>query len=270
GRSEEAALLHSRRIPSSGGRLQSSFRSSPRGNDALVTPSSSASPSSPDPVDDETQSSATLQRIPIPFIGEFIEWPRFRHLFHSLVHSNKALIKIAKFHYLISSVAGPVATSLDGLNVSPENYDAAWRTLLEEYDNEKELIRAHLRTIIRLPDGKLETAAELKKLKDTVRVALINVANLGFQVDNWDPLLVTIMSEKFGPETEAKWSEHLGASKKSPSYKVLSDFLNCRILSLPASKGVTPATVNNSQKRAVPLCIMCRCKTVSIVTARMA
>jgi tetratricopeptide (TPR) repeat protein len=219
--------------------------------DALVTPSSSASPSSPDPVDDETQSSSTtLQRIPIPtFTGEFTEWPRFRHFFHSLVHSNKALTKIAKFHYVISSVAGPAATSLDGLNVSPENYDDAWRTLLEEYDNEKELVRAHLRTIIYLPDGKLETAAELKKLKDTVRVALINVANLGFQVDNWDPLLVTIMSEKFGTETDAKWREHLSTSKKSPSYKELSDFLNGCILSLPASKSVTSATVNNSQKK---------------------
>jgi hypothetical protein len=185
--------------------------------DALVTPSSPASHSSPDPVDDETQSSAaTLQRNPIPtFTGEFTEWPRFRHLFHSLVHSNKALTKIAKFHYLISSVAGAASTTLDGFNVSPENYDVAWGMLLEKYDNEKELIRAHLRTIIRLPDGKLETAAELKKLKDTVRVALVNVANLECQVDNWDPLLVTIMSEKFDPETNAKWSEHLGASKKS-------------------------------------------------------
>jgi len=218
----------------------------------FVAPESPAGNTPADPtVDDEIQSSSTtLQRIPIPtFTGKFTEWPRFRHLFHSLVHSNKALTKIAKFHYLISSVAGPAATPLDGLNVSPENYDAAWKMLLEEYDNEKELIRAHLRTIIRLPDGKLETAAELKKLKDTVRVALINVANLGFQVDNWD-LLVTIMSEKFGTETDAKWREHLGASKKSLSYKELSDFLNGRILSLPASKSVIPATINNSQKKS--------------------
>ncbi|KAH0951364.1 hypothetical protein HN011_005922 [Eciton burchellii] len=61
--------------------------------EVLVTPSNSASYSNTDPVDDEPQSSAvTLQRIPIPtFSGEFAEWPRFRHLFHSLVHSNTAL-----------------------------------------------------------------------------------------------------------------------------------------------------------------------------------
>jgi hypothetical protein len=81
-------------------------------------------------------------------------------------------------------VTGAAAATLDGLNVSSENYDAAWEMLLEEYDNKRELIR----TIIRLPDGKLESAVKLKKLKDT----FINVTNLGCQIDNWDPFLVTI------------------------------------------------------------------------------
>jgi len=122
---------------------------------------------------------------------------------------------------------------------------------LEEYDNKRELIRSHLRTIIRLPDGKLETVVELKKVKDTVRVAFINeMTNLGCQISNWDPLLLTIMSEKFDPQTEAKWSEHLGDSKESPSYKELGAFLNRHIHSLPAFTGVAPTpVVNNSQKR---------------------
>ncbi|KAH0945580.1 hypothetical protein HN011_004123 [Eciton burchellii] len=92
--------------------------------------------------------------------------------------------------------------------------------------------------------------------------------NLGCQIDNWDPFLVTIMSEKFGPETDAKWSEHLDASKKSPSYKELSEFLNCHTLSLPTSK-LLPLSITR-KKKVVPLCIMSRYETVSIVTARMA
>jgi hypothetical protein len=111
----------------------------------FVAPESPAGPTDPT-FDDEPQSSAvTLQRIPIPtFSGEFSEWHTFRHLFHSLVHSNKALTKITKFHYLISSVTGAAAAILDGLNVFPENYDDAWEALLEEYDNKRELIRTHL------------------------------------------------------------------------------------------------------------------------------
>jgi hypothetical protein len=97
---------------------------------SFVAPESPAGNMPTDPmVDDEPQSSAvTLQRIPIPpFWGEFSEWPRFRHLFHSLSHSNKALTNIAKFHYLISiiSATGAAAATLDGFDVFPENYDDA-------------------------------------------------------------------------------------------------------------------------------------------------
>ncbi|KAH0947134.1 hypothetical protein HN011_005606 [Eciton burchellii] len=170
----------------------------------FVTPESPAGNTPTDPmVDDEPQlSTVTLQRIPIPtFSGEFSEWHRFRHLFQSLVHSNKTMTKIVKFHYLISSVTGAAATTLDGLDVFPENYDDAWEALLKEYDNKRAPIRTHLQTIIHLPDGRLETAVELKKLKDTVRVALLNATKLECQISNWDSLLVTIMSEKFDPQT---------------------------------------------------------------------
>jgi hypothetical protein len=110
----------------------------------------------------------------------------------------------------------------------------------------KELIRTYLQTITSLPKGKaFKTAVELKKLKDTVHVALLNVAKLGCQISNWDPLVVHIMSERLGPQTEAKWNEHLGDATESPSYKELDAFLNRRIHSLPASTGVAPIVVNN-------------------------
>jgi hypothetical protein len=218
----------------------------------LVAPDSPAGNTLTDPtVDDEPQSSTvTLQRIPIPtFSGELFEWQRFRHLFHSLVHSNKTMTKIAKFHYLISSVTGAAATTLDELDISPENYNDAWEALLEEYDNKRALIRTHLQTIVHLPNGKLETALELKKLKDTMHVTLLNVTKLECQISNWDPLLVIIMSKKFDPQTEAKWNEYLGDFTESPSYKELNAFLNRCIHSLPASSGVAPTVVNNPQKK---------------------
>jgi len=112
----------------------------------------------------------------------------------------------------MSSVIGAAATTLNGLDISPENYNDAWEKLklLKEYDNKRALIRTQ--TINRLPNGELETAVELKKLKDTVHVALLNVTKMGCQLSNWDPLLVLIMSEKLGPQTETKWNEHLGYS----------------------------------------------------------
>jgi hypothetical protein len=58
------------------------------------------------------------------------------------------------------------------------------------------------------------------------------------------------MSEKFGSQTDAKWSEHLGDSKENPSYKELNAFLNRRIHSLPASTGVALTVVNHPPKKS--------------------
>jgi len=55
--------------------------------------------------DGTKSSSLTLSRISLLiFSGKLSEWQKFRHTFQSLVHSNKTMTDIAKFHYLTSSV----------------------------------------------------------------------------------------------------------------------------------------------------------------------
>ncbi|KAH0949511.1 hypothetical protein HN011_008632, partial [Eciton burchellii] len=157
------------------------------------------------------------------------------------------MIKMAKFHYLMWSVIEAAVATLDELDISPENYNDAWKKL-KEYDNKRTLIRTHLQTITSLSKGKFETTVELKKLKDTVHVALLNVAKLGCQISTWDLLVVRNMTERLGPQTEAKWNE-LGDSTESPLYKELDAFLNRRIHSLPVSTGIALTVVNNPQKQ---------------------
>jgi len=58
----------------------------------------------------------------------------------------------------MSSVIGAAATTLDGLDVSPENYNDPCEKLSKEYDNKSALIRTHLQTITSLPKGKFKTS----------------------------------------------------------------------------------------------------------------
>jgi len=184
-------------------------------------------------------SSLILPRIPLPtFSDKFSEWQTFRHTFQSLVHSNKAMTTIAKFHYLKSSVIGDAALILDRFEISPDSYNDAWEMLLKEYDNKRALIRTHLQSFVCLPKGKFETAAELKKLRDTVSVAFAMLSKLGCQVSSWDPLLVFIVTEKLGSKTRAKWNDKLGDAREYLSYKELDAFLNGRIHSLSDFAGV--------------------------------
>jgi hypothetical protein len=136
------------------------------------------------PVGNEPRSSSlTFPRIPFPtFSGKISEWQKFRDTFHSMVHSNKT--NVAKFYCLTSSVIGDAVAILDKFDDSSDNYNDAWEMLLNEYDDERALISTNLQSFICFPKGKFETAAELKKLRDTVNVALKNLSKLGCQVSS--------------------------------------------------------------------------------------
>lgn len=77
-----------------------------------------------------------LHRLSIPkFSGDFSQWSKFRGLFESLVDVNRSLSNIQKLHYLKTSVTGDAALLIDNLSMSNENYEAAWKLLVDEYED---------------------------------------------------------------------------------------------------------------------------------------
>jgi len=211
-----------------------------------------------------------LPRIPLPtFSGKYSEWEIFRDNFQSRVHSNKVLTNTEKFYYLKSSVSGDVAFLLHRFQVSSINYEDAWKILLKEYNHKRALVNTYIQSFLRLPNRKFETADELKKLQDTVSVALANLSKLGCEVSTWDPLIVEIISEKLGPQTKAKWNDQVD-SRECYSYKELDAFLNSHIHS--DSPGVAETVADNSQNEgcssvdSVPVsqCVNCASNSHSL------
>jgi hypothetical protein len=137
-------------------------------------------------VGNEPQSSSlTLPRIPLPtFSGKISEWQKFRDTFHSLIHSNKTMTNIAKFYYLTSSVIGDAAATFDKFYSSSDNYNDAWEMLLNESGDKRALISTTLQSFICFSKRKFETAAELKKLRYTVSVALKNLSKFLVRMPN--------------------------------------------------------------------------------------
>jgi hypothetical protein len=196
-------------------------------NEAAEAISSFVIPESPayGPIDstfcDGTKSSSLiLPRIPLPtFSGKFSEWETYRHTFQSLIDSNKTMTNVAKFYYLKSSVIEDAASFLNQFQVFPDGYDNAWKMMLKEYDNKRALIHTYLQSFVCLPKGKVVTElSELKKLRDTVSVALAMLTKLEFQVSSWDPILVFIIKEKLSSKTRAKWNQKQINRREYPSY----------------------------------------------------
>jgi len=144
--------------------------------------------------------SLQLPRISLPkFSGNFAKWENFRGLFESLVASKESLSITQKLHYLKASITGEAAVIINHIQIADANYDAAWKLLIDEYDNKRAKIHAHINAFADLSIMKTETAAELKNLRDTVAASLAALTNL--EREAWDDLVVYIIYQKFNPRT---------------------------------------------------------------------
>lgn len=84
---------------------------------------------------------ASLPKIElIPFSGNFRDWQPFWQLYDALVHS-KPIPKITKLQYLMQQLRGEAKASVDGFQLSEENYDVIIGTLKRRFGDSETLIR---------------------------------------------------------------------------------------------------------------------------------
>ncbi|XP_029156123.1 uncharacterized protein LOC114946183 [Nylanderia fulva] len=184
-------------------------------------------------VRDNTHANFHLPRITLPkFSGRFLEWESFKSTFESLVAKNDALSNTQKFHYLKTSIIGDAALKINNLRISDANYESAWQLLVDEYDDRLTLIQSHLHAFMNLPIMRNENVIELSKLRDTVAASIAALHNLDRPVDQWDDILVYVVSQKFSVKTKSEWNLKVSSSHAIPSYKDIHEFLALRIRGL--------------------------------------
>jgi len=69
------------------------------------------------------------------FSGAYTEWAAYHDIFSALVHSNDQISNIQKFFYLRSSLSGDAESVIKCIQTTADNYNAAWNSLIERYDN---------------------------------------------------------------------------------------------------------------------------------------
>lgn len=60
------------------------------------------------------------------FNGNLTEWTAFKDLFEYLIHNNRQLTDILKFHQLRSKLRGPALETIKGYQITGRNYALAW------------------------------------------------------------------------------------------------------------------------------------------------
>lgn len=100
-----------------------------------------------------TITNVKLPKIQITFFsGGYDDWKRFSSIFKNMIDDNKQLDKIQKFYYLKGYLKGNAAKLIQELEETASNYEVAWATLEENYDNKVSILNKHLRDIFELVD----------------------------------------------------------------------------------------------------------------------
>ncbi|XP_076382766.1 uncharacterized protein LOC143260626 [Megalopta genalis] len=173
-----------------------------------------------------TQASSLLPQIQIrPFDGNPLEWNSFRDTFDSLVHQNEDLPAVQKFHLLKNALRGEIASVITSLTASEENYIVAWELLQKRCNKRRQIVYAHLKSLLELQDVKVDSPDRLRVLAEQAEVHVNALKALEQPVQHWSTFLVYLISNKLDRNTRRAWDRTL-ENHELPQFGQLVEFIN--------------------------------------------
>ncbi|XP_045490597.1 uncharacterized protein LOC123690703 [Pieris rapae] len=213
-------------------------------------------------------SEVKLPKITIPiFSGHYSQWNTFRDLFQSLIHSNKSLQAVQKLHYLKSYLTGEAEQLLRHLPVTSENYELCWGMLEQRFNNKKFITNSILKRFFSQKNIVSESSNAVKELLDTTNECLNALKNIGIVTDNWDVIVLYILSSKLDNKSRELWETKIcNLTDELPTLNQFLEFLEHRFRSL---EFLTNKPVKSTQSHHVTFneksnCVFCSDSTHKI------
>ncbi|KAL0822415.1 hypothetical protein ABMA28_004490 [Loxostege sticticalis] len=200
-----------------------------------LSPQTSSSNSGTDRVVSKVDRSCVkLPKIAIPiFTGKYTEWTTFHDLFVSLIHKNTSLDNVQKLHYLKSHLSGEADQLLRHIPITSDNYLTCWEQLTSRYSNKRYIANCILERFMSLKSIHFESSGALKELLDTTNETLNGLQNLGVKTENWDILVIYILSHKLDSESRKQWEDKISdVTKDLPTLTQFKEFLEHRFRAL--------------------------------------
>jgi hypothetical protein len=188
-----------------------------------------------------------LSRISLPkFSGNFAEWKSFHDLFSASVDKNPSLSGAEKMVYLKSSLLGEAASIISSFQATEQHYKEAWESVINRYDNKKEIVFSHLKKFDDFKPLRDESSTGLHSLADNINELVRSLKVLGELVDAWDTILIYYSVKKLDPETRKQWSLDQAEETDLPELKEFVTFIESRARALADSN-----SSSSSQKRFI-------------------
>ena len=195
-----------------------------------------------------------LPEIKLPsFDGDAEKWLSFKNAFIELVQNEPELNNYERFHHLRSALSGNALNKIEIFTISEENYNTAWNTLIEAYENRRNLLAHHLSSLLHLPQQEKQGHKSLAALSNGALQHTKSLAALGVKMP--DKIIVQMIEEKLAPRTYHKWEDSLTNfdDNEFPSLKQMIKFLDKQINNASRrEKHVTTESKSDRNSRPPP------------------
>lgn len=148
-------------------------------------------------------------------------------MFTVLVENNLELSDVENFFLLRALLSGEAINSIKCLETTARNYAVAWRSLVEQYNNKRVLVQAHVMAIYDLEVMSVESAIKLGQLVHALNGHMQALEALEEQPTNWGPLLIHLIAIKIDKVTLREW-ESKSSHDKVPTVIELIKFLEAK------------------------------------------
>lgn len=187
-----------------------------------------------------------LPHIQIPeFSGNYLEYKQFIELFSALIHDDKNIPDIQKFVYLRGFLKGEAFDLIKNLPVQGSSYNVALNMIKDRYDNSHKIVNEYISKLLDMnPIGK-STVTSLRNFISEAKQHVAALKNLKEPVDQWDSILVCILSRKLDLYTNRAYCLDKDASQPH-TFTDFIKYLEDRALALENSENNSRATTMSS------------------------
>ena len=107
-----------------------------------------------------------------------VKWQEFWDTFEGTIHKNPSLQRIEKFNYLRAQLENEALLSIEGLELTNTNYEAATNLLKERYGKNQLIVDPHGTKLIEIPAASNKTTL-LHAMYDAIEQHLCSRHSLG-------------------------------------------------------------------------------------------
>ncbi|XP_075151197.1 uncharacterized protein LOC142225306 [Haematobia irritans] len=164
-----------------------------------------------------------------PFEGGYSKWPAFRDIFTAVFGNHPHLSPAQKLYHLRGKTRGEAFEIVKKFELVDSNFDLAWEALKVRYENRRILVNQQMKKLFGVQSVQNESPKSIRMIQSAVGDSLSIFKTYGISVDNWDPLIIHLVSSKIPEETLRAWEDSLNDHKELPTWQQMESFLSKRV-----------------------------------------